>query len=266
MHDPYARLTPHGGAVYLLILNHADDDDRLISASSPQADMAMVMVTTEKNGVTSMTNTDGGLVIRAYDTVVLAPGQAHVMLMGLKARIQTGATIEVTLTFANSGKVTLRVPVMNTRSAPPADVKTGFDAETHNHVQTELATETSALSMALSEDQLAIAALLKGQFEKPDAPLAVDPVVVMGEDAIASWAQGPMAGRALLRRTDGQWAVVLCAGPDLRAEDFLARHGVKDAAMLSQMFNQAEDGLGADKVGLYSTFDGVVKMSKPASN
>ena len=249
-----------------LILTLADDDDRPISASSPQADMAMVMVTTDKNGVTSMTNTDGGLVIRAWDTVVLAPGQAHVMLMGLKARIQTGATIEVTLTFANSGPVTLRLPVMNTRSAPPADVKTGFDAETHNHVQTELATETSALSMALSEDQLAIAALLKGQFEKPDAPLAVDPEVVTGDDAIASWAQGPMAGRALLRRTDGQWAVVLCAGPDLRAEDFLARHGVKDAAMLSQMFNQAEDGLGADKVGLYSTFDGVVKMSKPASN
>ena len=63
----------------------------------------------------------------------------------------------------------------------------------------------------------------------------------------------------------GVWQVILCGGPDLRMPAFLAQHGVTAAETLSQMFNAAEDGLGADKVALSSSFEGVVMITEPAS-
>jgi hypothetical protein len=277
LHDPFARITPQSGAVYVFIQNHADTDDRLISATSPDAAMVMAMTTTKgDNGMMSMTSLPDGFVIPAAGTLVLAPGHDHLMLIGLKRTLTNGETITLTLTFAKSGPMTLTVPVNSARIGPPGDTDTQFDAETDNDGGAVTAAAPAPASVATGQmsmdpvlgtpDQQAIVALMKDRFEKPDAPLAVDPVVVMGDAAIASWAQGSMAGRALLHRTAGHWALVLCAGPDLRTADFLTQHGVADAAMLSQMFNQAEDGLGAAKVSLYSSFQGVTDMSKPASN
>jgi hypothetical protein len=114
-------------------------------------------------------------------------------------------------------------------------------------------------------DSDAVIATLKAQFDTPEAPLTVDPVVVEGDHALASWAQGDKGGRALLERRDGVWQVILCGGPDLRMPAFLAQHGVTAAEALSQMFNAAEDGLGADKVALSSSFEGVVMITEPAS-
>lgn len=265
LHDPFAHVTAQSGTVYVFIMNHADDDDALIGAASPQADMAMVMTSEDKDGVSSMQDAPpGGLPIAAYDTLVLAPGKAHIMLMGLKGKYRDGETIEVTLTFANSGSVTLTVPVMNKRSEAPQDVKSPYNGETGLH---HGAATKGSMSMAtIAGDEAAVLTVMKAQFDKPEAPLAVDPVVVMGDDAIASWVQGAMAGRALLRRgDDGQWTIQLFAGQELRDPAFLRAHGVTGAGMLSQMFNTAEDGLGTDKVSLFSTFEGVVPMSNPAS-
>ena len=75
-----------------------------------------------------------------------------------------------------------------------------------------------------------------------------------------------LGGRALLARKDGVWSITLCGGPDLRAPEFLAANGVKDADMLSQMFNTIEDQMGADKVAFSSKFPQVVMMSTPPAN
>ena len=96
----------------------------------------------------------------------------------------------------------------------------------------------------------------------PDAPVTVDPVEVMGDDAIVGWQQGDMAGRALLRRGHGQWRVVLRGGADLRLPAFLTAQGVGDADRLSQMFNAAEDAMGADHVAHASAFQGVVMQGE----
>ena len=72
-----------------------------------------------------------------------------------------------------------------------------------------------------------------------------------------------MAGRALLRRTDGAWAVVLCAGPDLRTEDFLAQHGVTKSDRVFSLLGRVPElyiaALGTLKAGgvfspLFSAF------------
>ncbi|MCU0908752.1 MAG: copper uptake system-associated protein [Rhodobacteraceae bacterium] len=109
----------------------------------------------------------------------------------------------------------------------------------------------------------AIRALLMATFDRPDAPLTVDPVVVAGDDAIAAWQQGGNGGRALLRRTDGQWAVWLCAGDEVLDPAFLAEHGVtaEAAAGLSGAARGAEAALGTDAIARLDAFEGVVLIA-----
>jgi periplasmic copper chaperone A len=110
-------------------------------------------------------------------------------------------------------------------------------------------------------DPEAITAIMKEQFDTPENPLTVEPVIVEGDNAIAGWAQGGKGGRALLARRHGVWEIVLCGGPDLRMPEFLSQHGVNAAQTLSKMYNDAEDNLGGEKTKLFSSFEGVVMIS-----
>ena len=49
----------------------------------------------------------------AGETVTLKPGGYHVMLLDLVAPLDTGSTIQVTLTFATAGQITVDVPVLD---------------------------------------------------------------------------------------------------------------------------------------------------------
>jgi hypothetical protein len=177
--------------------------------------------------------------------------------------LKAGDTVSLVLTFEKAGEVHVSLPVDNDRKTPPGMGPTPNDAQS-GHEAAVLA--DGPQSTPLNPDQQAIVDVMKAMFDKPEAPLSVDPVVVMGDAALASWAQGDMGGRALLARKDGVWSITLCGGPDLRAPEFLAANGVKDADMLSQMFNSVEDQMGADKVAFSSKFPQVVMMSTPPAN
>lgn len=261
--DPYARIVQGNGVVYFRIDNHADAADRLISASS-DVGMAMLMTTSEDaNGMMQMRDAPDGFAVDPGASRVLQPAGDHVMLMHLHHAPAEGETLTLTLVFERAGQVTLTVPVANDRRTPPGLEPTPFDVTSGEHAA-QAAIETGMMSTPATADQQAIIAVMKAQFDKPEAPLTVDPVVVAGAHAVASWAQGDMAGRALLEKGPHGWVVVLCGGPELRSPDFLAQHGVTDAAMLSQMFNASEDALGADRVARYSSFEGIVMMSEHA--
>ncbi|MGA0117195.1 MAG: copper chaperone PCu(A)C [Ilumatobacteraceae bacterium] len=110
----WARTSPMAtdmGAAYMTI--NSDADDELVSAS---VDMSIAMMTQ----VHEMVMGDDGamkmqevekIVIKAGTPTELKPGGYHVMLMGLKAPLETGSTISVTLTFARAGEVVVEVPV-----------------------------------------------------------------------------------------------------------------------------------------------------------
>jgi hypothetical protein len=207
-----------------------------------------------------MADAPDGFSIPAGGERVLASAGDHVMLMSLTRSLKAGDTVSLVLTFEKAGEVHLSLPVDNTRKTPPGMGPTPHDAQSGHAAATPLQ------STALTTDQKAIIDVMKAMFDKPEAPLSVDPVVVMGDAALASWAQGDMGGRALLARKDGLWSITLCGGPDLRAPEFLAANGVQDAEMLSQMFNAVEDEMGADKVAFSSKFPQVVMMSTPPAN
>lgn len=113
------------------------------------------------------------------------------------------------------------------------------------------------------DDVGAVTHLMMATFDKPEAPLAVSPVAVEGDWAVAGWTQDGRGGRALLKRKGHDWALHLCAGDAL-----------KDAAALKAMGLPAEvaDALAADlaaaeakedpaRVALFATFEGVVEMN-----
>jgi copper(I)-binding protein len=260
--DPYAR-TNGGigatGAIFLEITNHSDTDERLLGATSDAADKVELHSSAmDASGVMQMNAMPEGAPIAALGGLSLARGGNHIMLMGLTRDLKDGDTISVTLNFEHAGAVTLDVPVDNARKpGTPGHDHNAMAAPAHGH-------DAAAVDTTGMSDPDAITAIMKAQFDTPESPLTVDPIVVEGDHALASWAQGDKGGRALLERRDMMWTIVLCGGPDLRMPGFLAEHGVTAAETLSKLYNTAEDGLGADKVALSSSFEGVVMISKPA--
>jgi hypothetical protein len=115
----------------------------------------------------------------------------------------------------------------------------------------------------LAADTAAIRSILKAAFDKPDAPLMVEPVTVGATFAVAGWRQGPRGGRALLRQHHGAWSVVLCSGDPLRHEAGLVEAGVPadEARSLAASISSAEAKLDEDSRRLLSTFEGTVDMT-----
>ena len=99
-------------AGYVVIENGGKSDERLVSAACTCAKMVMIHQTEIKNAMASMKALDG-LNIPAGGTAQLAPGGAHLMIVGLKAPIKAGTMVNMTLTFAKAGRVTVPFMVMD---------------------------------------------------------------------------------------------------------------------------------------------------------
>lgn len=120
-------------------------------------------------------------------------------------------------------------------------------------------------ALAQSPDDVgAVRHLLMQTFDKPDARLTVDPVTVEADIAVAGWAQGDRGGRALLRRKDGGWTLVLCSGDALKDATALRQFGLTppQAQTLAEAVITAESKLDPTLVEKFSRFDGIVMMDE----
>jgi copper(I)-binding protein len=120
--QPWARATPGRaqiGAVYLTIRSPAGD--RLVSVSSPVAAAAELHESAMAGMVMKMRPL-AEVAIPAGQTVALAPGGIHIMLVGLKAPLRQGRSFPLTLTFAKAGPQTVTVMVgkVGAMGPPPA--------------------------------------------------------------------------------------------------------------------------------------------------
>jgi copper(I)-binding protein len=110
--DAWARATASsqkvGGA--FLTLTDSGAPDRLLSASTPAAEMVELHQTVSDGGVMKMVPV-AALDLVPGQPVELKPGGYHLMLMGLKQRLDVGATFPLTLTFAKAPPVTVTVTV-----------------------------------------------------------------------------------------------------------------------------------------------------------
>jgi len=111
---PWARPTAEGasmGAAYLSIKNAGAAADKLVSASSPVAEKVELHETREENGVMKMRPVEGGLEIAPSASQELKPGGRHIMLIGLKKRLQEGEMVPLTLTLAKAGAIDVEAKV-----------------------------------------------------------------------------------------------------------------------------------------------------------
>lgn len=76
--------------------------DRLISATSPEANLVQIHESRIESGMMMMHELREGLPLPAGETVALQPGGNHLMLLGVKEPLVAGDTVTLTLTFEAS--------------------------------------------------------------------------------------------------------------------------------------------------------------------
>lgn len=110
--DAWMRAAPAGrpmSAAYLTLCNAGEAPDRLLRVSTDAAGAAELHESRRgDSGVTSMTPVDG-LALAPDEAVALAPGGAHIMLVGLTRAVEAGDTIALTLEFENAPPQTIIV-------------------------------------------------------------------------------------------------------------------------------------------------------------
>ncbi len=113
VHNPWVRAVPpvsETSAAYMMLMNHGDKDDQLISVKSSIAKVVEIHNVKDENGVMKMFPVK--LVeIPAGENLELKPGGLHLMLMKLNKTLKINDEIEFILHFKNSGKLKVIAPV-----------------------------------------------------------------------------------------------------------------------------------------------------------
>ena len=117
-------------AAYLKIINNGVSDDRLIAAKAAIAQRVEIHSMELDQGVMRMRAVDGGLAIAAGDSVTLAPGGLHIMLMGLTTDLAPDTQHEIILVFEKAGDIKITGTAKR-----PADIMMNMPGHdtSHNH-------------------------------------------------------------------------------------------------------------------------------------
>ena len=106
------------GVFYVEIKNSGTTDDALVGITTPAAGMPMLHETVVQDGIASMPHAMS-VPVPAGQSVQLAPGGYHNMLMELTTALKEGDSFPVTLSFEKSGEVTVNVDVLSLRAEGP---------------------------------------------------------------------------------------------------------------------------------------------------
>lgn len=113
IYERWARPTPPGaatGAGYMVLTNTGDDADRLVGASSEVCDRVELHTHLMDNGVMRMRQVPS-VELPPGESVAIAPGGLHLMLIGLKSPLEEGMSFPLTLMFEGGGSITVNVVV-----------------------------------------------------------------------------------------------------------------------------------------------------------
>jgi hypothetical protein len=117
-------------AAYFSVYNTTAQDDTLLSVATGAG--ATAVLHTLING--TMTAVTGGITIPAHGNLILSPGTGHVMIGQLFGTLRPGQTVNLDLTFASGGQITVAAPV----------IAFGAPAPTGNTAATGPSTPTTA--------------------------------------------------------------------------------------------------------------------------
>lgn len=107
-------------AAYMTITNTGDAADRLLAANADVSKAVELHTMSMTDGVMRMRKLEDGLPVPAGETVALAPGGEHIMLIGLESQLKAGDRFDMRLEFESAGEQTISVDV---RDTPPESVE-----------------------------------------------------------------------------------------------------------------------------------------------
>lgn len=142
----WSRATPGGAKVaggYLTIENKGAAPERLKAASTTLAAKTEIHEISINNGVMTMRPLEGGLAIAPGHSVQLAPGGGHLMFEGLKAPLQQGDQVPVTLSFEHAGEVTVTLDVQALGAQAPEPANSARAPEQSNSAQASESTSNA---------------------------------------------------------------------------------------------------------------------------
>ncbi|MEN0036759.1 MAG: copper uptake system-associated protein [Cellvibrio sp.] len=119
------------------------------------------------------------------------------------------------------------------------------------------------------DDKQSIRHVINSTYDTPQHKVLIDPIVIQGNHAVASWIQQDKGGRVVLYRSvEGAWDIVLCSGKAVTETDFLVKTGISkaEADLLATELASAETKLGSEKIALFDSFKGVVRGTHQADH
>jgi periplasmic copper chaperone A len=102
---------PGTGAVFMRLVNHAPEADRLLGAQTEVAGVVEIHETVLDGEVMRMQMLPAGLEIPAGGEVLLKPGSYHVMLIGVQRDLEPGERFSLELQFEKAGTLAVEVEV-----------------------------------------------------------------------------------------------------------------------------------------------------------
>jgi periplasmic copper chaperone A len=115
-------------AAYFTVYNNTNRDDRLIAVATGAGATAILHTVVNS----TMSAAADGAVIPARGSLVLSTGRAHVMIEQLFGPLRPGQTVNLDLTFATAGSITVTAPVLALGAPAPTgpSAPTGSSAPT----------------------------------------------------------------------------------------------------------------------------------------
>ncbi|MGF1684086.1 copper chaperone PCu(A)C [Photobacterium minamisatsumaniensis] len=110
---PWSKQVPPTSSViagFFNVMNHGDQNDILLGASSPIAEKTELHAHMHEDGMMKMREVEQ-IEIPANDTQSLKPGGYHIMFFNINEVPKLGDKFPVTLNFKNAGKVNIDVKV-----------------------------------------------------------------------------------------------------------------------------------------------------------
>ncbi len=127
---PLAPPTAKVHAVYMDLHNHGHETKALIGASAEGYAMAHLHLSEEKDGIATMTAIDQ-IDIAPHQSVQLAPGGLHIMLMRPAAPVNEGDKVAITLEFSDGSTQAVTALVM--KHVHSSDGHGHADHNSHEH-------------------------------------------------------------------------------------------------------------------------------------
>lgn len=115
--DGFVREVPPNqtiSAAFMTLQNNDMSDHKVVSATSPAANVVELHTHTHENGMMKMRQIPQ-IDLPAGGDAVLKPGGLHIMLIDLTAPLVSGKAVPVTIKFEDGSEKTLELPVKSVK-------------------------------------------------------------------------------------------------------------------------------------------------------